>query len=211
MFVMNDQSRSHEHRLPPAQRGRAQDSSRDDLIINAALDLLSSNGYHGLTMSDVAARAGVSKATLYRRWTAKADLVADAVATMSPMKTPRYPGTSMRDDLLALLEQAGSCDGNSELVSAIYEMARSHPDLYRTVSGRFGTFVREELEGFAARALREGYKPLSSVELDLVRDTVVAMLAHYGGPAGEPVTRERLIDLVDHVLLVLLTGTRAVE
>lgn len=211
MFVMNDQPRSHEHRLPPAQRGRAQDSSRDDLIIAATLDLLTANGYHCLTMTDVAVRAGVSKATLYRRWTAKADLVADAVATLSPMTTPHYPGTSMRDDLLALLEQAGSCDGNSELVTATYEMARSHPDLYRTVSARFGTFVREELEGFAARALREGYKPLSSVELDLMRDTVVAMLAHYGGPAGEPVTRERLIDLVDHVLLVLLTGTRAVE
>lgn len=77
--------------LAPAQRGRAQDSSRDDLIIDAALDLLSSNGYHGLTMTDVVARAGVSKATLYRRWTAKADLVADAVATLCPMKTPRNP------------------------------------------------------------------------------------------------------------------------
>ena len=208
---MNDQPRSHEHRLPPAQRGRAQDSSRDDLIINAALELLSSKGYHGLTMTDVAARAGVSKATLYRRWTAKEDLVADAVATLSPMTTPRYTGTSMRDDLLALLEQASSCDGNSELVTATYEMARSHPDLYRTVSARFGTFVRDELEGIVARAHRLGYKPLTSVELDLVRDTVVALLAHYGGPAGEPVTRERLIDLVDHVLLVLLTGTRTVE
>lgn len=116
----------------------------------------------------------------------------------------------MRDDLLALLEQAGSCDGNSELVTATYE-ARSHPDLYRTVSGRFGAFVREELERFVPRAHREGCKPLASVELDLVRDTIVALLAHYGGPAGEPVTRERLIDLVDHVLLVLLTGTRTAD
>lgn len=208
---MNDQALSHQHRLPPTGRGRAQDSSRDDLIISAALELLSANGYHGLTMTDVAARAGVSKATLYRRWTAKEDLVADAVATLTPMTTPHYPGTSLRDDLLALVEQAGSCDGTSDIATATYEMARSHPDLYRTVSARFGAFVRAELEGFAVRAVEAGYAPLSSAELDLMRDTVVALLAHFGGPAGEPVARKRLIELVDHVLLVLLTGSRAVE
>lgn len=109
------------------------------------------------------------------------------------------------------MEQAGSCDGNSEIVTATYEMARSHPDLYRTVSARFGTFVRTELEGFAARAAETGHAPLSSAELDLMRDTVVALLAHYGGPAGEPVSRKRLVELVDHVLLVLLTGTRAIK
>lgn len=209
--AMNIQAHSHQHRLPPAGRGRAQDSSRDDLIINAALELLSANGYHGLTMTDVAARAGVSKATLYRRWTAKEDLVADAVATLSPLVSPLYPGTSLRDDLLALMEQAGNCDSSSEVATATYEMARSHPDLYQTVSARFGTFVRAELEGFAARAAEAGYTPLSSVELDHMRDTVVALLAHYSGPAGKTVVREKLIGLVDHVLLVLLTGTRAVE
>jgi len=207
---MNDRAHSHQHRLPPAQRGRAQDSSRDAVIISAALELLGANGYHSLTMTDVAARAGVSKATLYRRWTAKEDLVADAVATLSPMTTPHYRGTSLRDDLLALIEQAGNCDSNSEIVTATYEMARSHPDLHRTVSTRFGTFLRAELEGFATRAVEAGHMPLSDVELDLLRDTVVAFLAHYSGPAKASISRERLVALVDHVLLVLLTGTRAV-
>jgi AcrR family transcriptional regulator len=61
---------------------RTQDKSRDDAIIEAALELLAEKNYNGLTMTDVATRAGVSKATLYRRWTAKADIVADAVATL---------------------------------------------------------------------------------------------------------------------------------
>lgn len=208
---MNDQAISHQHRLPPTGRGRAQDSSRDDLIISATLELLSSNGYHGLTMTDVAARAGVSKATLYRRWTAKEDLVADAVATLSPLVSPSYPGTSLRDDLLALLEQASTCDSSSEVATAIYEMARSHPDLYQTVSARFGTFIRAELERIAVRASEAGYTPLSRIELDHLRDTVVALLAHYSGPSGKTVAQERLIGFVDHVLLVLLTGTRAAE
>ena len=203
---MNDQANRHQRRLPPAVRGRAQDRSRDDLIIGAALELLGEKGYHGLTMTDVAARAGVSKATLYRRWTAKADLVADAVATLNAMEPPLYPGTSLRDDLLALMEQAGNCDDRPEIVTATMEMARLHPDLYRTLSERFGTFVRAELDKVARR-----HVPSSEGELDVLSDTVVALLAHYAGPAGASVPRERLIRLVDHVLMVLMTGARAAE
>lgn len=209
MKAMEDSAHTHQRRLPPAERGRAQDRTRDDVIIGAALELLGEKGYHGLTMTDVAARAGVSKATLYRRWTAKADLVADAVATLSPMKPPRYPGTSLRDDLIALLEQAGTCDDSSEVVTATMEMAREHPDLYRTLSERFGEFVRVELVKLAGQAADAGHTPLSEVELDTFSDTVIAMLAHYAGPAGDRIERQRLIMLVDHVLLVLMTGARA--
>ena len=208
---MSDQAERHQRRLPPAERGRAQDRSRDDLIIGATLQLLGENGYHGLTMTDVAARAGVSKATLYRRWTTKADLVADAVATLNPLEPPRYPGTSLRDDLLALMEQAGNCDDRPEIVIATMEMARSHPDLYRTLAERFGTFVRAELDKLARRAADAGHAPLREVELDVLADTAVALLAHHAGPAGASVPRERLIRLVDHVLMVLITGARATE
>ncbi|RAR98629.1 TetR family transcriptional regulator [Ensifer adhaerens] len=205
---MNERANEHQRRLPPAERGRTQDTSRDDLIIEAALELLAEKGYHGLTMTDVAARAGVSKATLYRRWTAKADVIADAIATLSSMKPPRYTGTSLRDDLIALMEQAGNCDDRPEIVTATMEMARSHPDLYRTLSDRFGMFVRTELAGLAKRAANEGHPPLSKVALDVLSDTVIALLAHSAGPAGISIPRERLIALVDQVLMVLIVGRR---
>jgi AcrR family transcriptional regulator len=208
---MNDQANQHRRRLPPAERGRTQDKGRDDVIISATLELLGEKGYHGLTMTDVAARAGVSKATLYRRWTAKADVVADAVATLNPMKPPRYPGTSLRDDLLALIEQVSKCDDSPEIVIATREMARLHPDLYRTLTARFGTFVRAELNQLSRQAIDAGYAPMLDVELDLLGDTVVALLAHEAGPAGASVSRERLSKLVDHVLMVLMTGSRTRE
>jgi len=211
MVVMNDQANRHQRRLPPAERGRTQDKSRDDVIISATLELLGEKGYHGLTMTDVAARAGVSKATLYRRWTAKADVVADAVATLNPMVPPQYPGTSLRDDLLALMEQVGNCDDSPEIVTATMEMARLHPDLYRTLTARFGTFVRAELDKLARQAAEAGHVPMSHVELDVLGDTVVALLAHEAGPAGASVPRERLTRLVDHVLMVLMTGSRTTE
>ncbi len=199
---------SHQHRLPAAERGRTQDRTRDELIIGAALELLGEKGYQGLTMTDVAARAGVSKATLYRRWTAKADLVADAVATLTPLTTPRYPGTSLRDDLVALMEHAGRCEDSPEVVIATMEMARSHPDLYQTLTERFASFIRAELQGLAKQSSKAGHATLTEPELDALRDTVVALMAHHSGPAGESIPRERLVVLADHVLLVLLTGTR---
>jgi len=206
---MNDQPNQHQRRLPQADRGRAQDTTRDDLIIGAALELLGEKGYHSLTMTDVAKRAGVSKATLYRRWTAKADLVADAVATLDPMDPPKYPGTSLRDDLLALLERAGSCDDRPQIVTATMEMARSHPDLYRTLSERYGTFVRLELDKLARQSTNAGGVVLREIELDVLSETVTALLAHYAGPAGGPVPRKLLIRMVDQVLMVLMTGARA--
>lgn len=205
---MTSHTSLHLRRMPPSARGRAQDVSRDDLIIGAALELLGERGYNALTMTDVAARAGVSKATLYRRWTTKADLVADAVATLDPLVSPPYPGKSMREDLLALLEQAGTCDGRPDIVIATFEMARSHPDLYRTLSERFATFVRGELAAIAARATGAGHAPLSDAQLDALGETVVALLANHAGPAGVSIPRERLIRLVDHVLMVLMTGSR---
>jgi len=198
----------HQHRLPAAGRGRAQDKGRDELIICAALELLGEKGYQGLTMTDVAARAGVSKATLYRRWTAKGDLVADAVATLRPMTKPDYAGTSIRDDLVALIEHAGKCEDSPDVVVATMEMARSHPDLYRTLTERFASFIRAELQNLATRSADAGHAPLGEAELEALCDTTVALMAHHSGPAGESIPRERLVVLADHVLMVLLTGTR---
>lgn len=211
MSGMNDQDNHHQRRLPSAKRGRSQDKSRDDVIISATLELLGEKGYHGLTMTDVAARAGVSSATLYRRWTGKADVVADAVATLNPMVAPHYPGTSLRDDLIALMEQVGTCNGSSDIVTAMKEMTRLHPDLYQTLTARFGTFVRAELSKLSDQLAAAGYAPMSEVELDVLVDTVTALLSHYGGTAAGSIPRERLTRLVDHVLIVLMTGSRRTE
>ncbi|MEQ1956225.1 helix-turn-helix domain-containing protein [Mesorhizobium sp. CN2-181] len=204
MSIMTDQATHYQHRLPTAERGRNQDKSRDDKIIRATLELLAEVGYDALTMTDVAARASASKATLYRRWTQKSDLVADAVATLDPIAPPVYLGTSLRDDLLALLATAGNCDDLPEAVTATREMARSNPELYQTLSDRFGKFVRAELAAIAER-----YLTSTDLDLDVIGDTIVALLSHYAGPAGASVSRKRIIKLVDEVLTVLMTGRRA--
>ena len=66
-----------------ARRGRPRSPEADDAIRAATVDLLTTEGYANLTMSGVAAEAGVSTATLYRRWRNKAELVTDAISRHS--------------------------------------------------------------------------------------------------------------------------------
>lgn len=68
-----------EQRPAPAGTGRPRSAAADRAILDAVRETLAERGYAGLTVEGVAARAGVAKTTLYRRWTAKADLVVDAV------------------------------------------------------------------------------------------------------------------------------------
>lgn len=60
-------------------RGRPRDPTYDDAIRAATTELLAEKGYQGLTMIEVARRAGVAKTTIYRRWDTKGELVLDAV------------------------------------------------------------------------------------------------------------------------------------
>jgi AcrR family transcriptional regulator len=60
------------------------DRSRDPAILNAALQALAEHGYDATNMNDIAARAGVGKAAIYRRWASKAALITDALVYWRP-------------------------------------------------------------------------------------------------------------------------------
>ena len=85
-----------------AAPGRPRSERADRAIIDAALSLFAEPGPEGLCIEQVAARAGVGKATIYRRWPGKEDLLLDAIATLqAPLPEPR--GVSVREDLVTLL------------------------------------------------------------------------------------------------------------
>ncbi|NEK59256.1 TetR/AcrR family transcriptional regulator [Geodermatophilus sabuli] len=82
---------------------RRLDRTRDEAIATAVIEVLGREGYAGLTMDAVALAAGVGKATIYRRWSSKADLLLSVldVAGESP---PVHADTGdLRDDLVAVL------------------------------------------------------------------------------------------------------------
>ncbi|MCV7102882.1 TetR/AcrR family transcriptional regulator [Mycobacterium palustre] len=84
------------------------DRSRDPAILNAALAALTEHGYDATCMDDIAARAGVGKAAIYRRWSSKAALMTDVLVYWRPdLRTDDPPDTgSLTGDLQALIERA---------------------------------------------------------------------------------------------------------
>jgi AcrR family transcriptional regulator len=90
-----------------AQVGRKRDESLDELILDAAIDILAETGYDRMTMDMVATRAKTGKATIYRRWSSKARLVRDALVSMSSqsVELKKLPDTgTLKGDLLAILK-----------------------------------------------------------------------------------------------------------
>lgn len=81
--------------------GRPRSAVADAAIVRATLELLLEDGYRALTMEQVRARAGIGKATLYRRYGSKQELVAHAIRHLNqPLETPDT-GT-VREDILTL-------------------------------------------------------------------------------------------------------------
>ncbi|WP_437726681.1 TetR/AcrR family transcriptional regulator [Sorangium sp. So ce861] len=104
--------------VEPARPGRKRDHSRDAEILDAALEVLAEVGAAGLTMDLVAARAGAGKATIYRRWTSKAELVIEAVAHMkrNQVDLEHLPDTgTLRGDLLGLFKPQSIEEGERKL------------------------------------------------------------------------------------------------
>lgn len=100
------QRRPADERELIAQRrrpGRPRSEEADRAIIDAALSLFAESGPDGLCIEKVAARAGVGKATIYRRWPGKEELLLDALAALR-VPLPQPKGKSVRSDLIALLE-----------------------------------------------------------------------------------------------------------
>jgi AcrR family transcriptional regulator len=93
---------------PPTRAGRGgrpRDPSRDDVIRAAILRLLGEVGYGALTMDAVAAEAGVGKATIYRRWRTKQQLVVDTVSDLNRSWTVTADTGSLEGDLRSLVHR----------------------------------------------------------------------------------------------------------
>jgi AcrR family transcriptional regulator len=87
----------------PSRGGRPRDPSRDGVIRAAILRLLADVGYSALTMDAVASEAGVGKATIYRRWRTKQDLVVDTISDLNRVEATPPDTGSLEGDLRAML------------------------------------------------------------------------------------------------------------
>ncbi|MDH6519521.1 AcrR family transcriptional regulator [Streptomyces sp. SAI-208] len=116
-----------------AVRGRPRSEAVERSIIEAVIKLLEDGvPLAELSIERIARTAGVGKATIYRRWNGKEELFVDVVRTAEPPDA-ELPGTSMRDDLVALLEQLrqrGLMTRSSALLHSVFAQMKSSPKVW---------------------------------------------------------------------------------
>ena len=193
-------------------RGRPRvEGERETEILDATLDLLLEVGYDRLTMDGVASRARASKATLYRRWTAKHCLVVDALvrAKRSPA-VPEVDTGTLRADLLATYcSPGGFGDGRSAALLAVL-MTALHTDA--DFAAEFRTrFLQPKVEvsrRIYARAQARG-EIAPGVDLDLIAPALTGILLHRVFLLGQAVDDRTVEAVIDQIILPAATGRQA--
>ncbi len=189
--------------LPPAGNRPRIEGEREREVLDATLALVAEVGYDKLTLDKVAARARAGKATLYRRWSSKAELVADAMASLDG-GDPAVPDTgSLRGDLLAMsTDRGGGLFDPSRmplvcgLATALYrDEALSAAVRDRTVSPRQDCLVA------VLRRARERGEIDEGVDLDLVGTIVPAMVLFRLAIEGRTDVEDLVPRLIDQVVL----------
>jgi AcrR family transcriptional regulator len=168
--------------------GRQRSDAADAAILRATLDVLGETGYEGLTVAAVIERAGVSSATLYRRWASKAPLVAAAVASLVP-EAPDLDTGSLDGDLNTFVRHVAAAITvrREDIFDSLRAERKRNPELDDALADRFLRPRLAALRGILSRAKARGeivVVPPADVALSLV----VGPLYHRAFNMGEPLT-----------------------
>lgn len=181
-------------------RGRPRDPQTDERIIEAAAQLLRKRGFERMTVDDVAAEAGVGKATVYRRWPSKDDLAVAAMERLYSVEMPHPDTGSIVTDLTesyrAVVNFVSSPEGSAYLKMSIAESVRDEriAALYRTATERTEGQARQMFE----RAIERG-----ELRPDIDLDCCVQWLG--GVIAARAITNRPLPTAADVPHLVKMT------
>ena len=181
--------------------GRPRDARADRAILSATLELIADVGVHEFRTEDVAARAGVGKGAIYRRYRSKDDLVTAAVAALVSEEIAIPDTRSTRGDLLVLMQEAvelycGSLAGR--LMPNLVGAMAQRPELARAVRESFLAGRRAALAAVLERGVERGdLRPDLDVQLalDVLGGPLFYRLLITGGPLDEQLA-EGVADLI---------------
>lgn len=195
--------------------GRRRDHSRDPEILEAALDVLAETGYEGMTIDMVATRAKAGKATLYRRWASKSELVLDAVVCMKTqgldLTSPPDTGT-LRGDLVAMVKSPTLQESQRKIkvMAGIVSMIARDPEL---AAAAHAALIEPRVNAnriIFRRAIERGEIPAHS-DIEMLCTIGQAMVNFRVLMLQQPVDRAFLLRTIDEVVLpaAYAGGTRS--
>jgi AcrR family transcriptional regulator len=155
--------------------GRPRSEKAEQAILDATLQALTERGVEGVSLEDIAVRAGVGKATLYRRWSGKEDLLIAAFASLKrPLPEPE--GISVREDLVAMVA-AMATDADDPRYACQLSLLNGEADRFPKLMDRFKNEVAEPRREAVREVIRRGS---ATGELRPDADPEIAMLILMG-------------------------------
>ncbi|MEU4704028.1 TetR/AcrR family transcriptional regulator [Nonomuraea dietziae] len=175
----------------PSSRGRPRDPRSHEAIVSAATELVIEVGYAATSIGAVAARAGVGKDTVYRRWRGKPELVFEAVFTTTDHVPAPDTGT-LAGDLTALLrslvEEFHAPAAAAALPGLLADFA-ADPVLKARIRSDFLAPSKERLLIVFERAVARG-EIAADTPVDLILDTLAGAVFFHVGLVGEHLDRQ---------------------
>ena len=190
---------------------RKRGAALEDAILEATFAEISEVGYTAFTVEGVAARARTGKASIYRRWPTKQELVMDAL--LQRMPTPEDCGISLEiDDSVSTVDALYGVaraiakvltSSTGDAMRAIKCEALSDPELARMIDDRFQAPRREAMLGLLRRGVERGEVRPGAASV-LVADVLPAILTHRVILAREALTEKDLTAIMEQVFIPLI-------
>ena len=177
--------------------GRPRDPELDEAVLAAALELLTEVGFARMTMKDVAARAGVSRTSLYRRWPATAPLVVHAVRRRTEAQQSLSVDTgSVRGDLLAFIGlSVHASPADLRLGYALATEVFANPELADAYRHEVATVMLQPLEMILERGVERGELP-KETDIEMLADLAPGLIMHRM-LLGKPIDEAFVVRLLD--------------
>ncbi len=184
------------------------EGERESEIFAAVVALLVEAGYDKLTFDAVATAVRASKATLYRRWPTKADLVLDAVAAQLAAPEEGNDDTgSLRSDLIAqACGRGGLCDDSPAVLGALVPAMHRDAELFAGFRRRFVEPKLDRALAAFTRAQARG-EVGADADLHLLANTLPAICVHDRFVFDIHATPQRVAHVLDSVVLPAARAT----
>ncbi|MEV8309703.1 TetR/AcrR family transcriptional regulator [Streptomyces flavidovirens] len=181
-------------------------AEREGELYEAVLDLLREGGYDGLTMDAIASRTRSSKATLYRQWGSKPELVVRALRHNKPVSVGDIDTGTLRGDFRALVERTDDCqlERDSALMRGLAQAVHENPDLHQALRELLIAPELTGLDGMLRRAVDRAEIPAETAALRYVPHMLVGAFVAQELIEGRSPDRAFLSDYIDAVVLPAL-------
>jgi AcrR family transcriptional regulator len=183
------------------RRGRPRSQEADRAILAAARQLLAEGGLAAMSFEEVAARSGVAKTTIYRRWTSRGALALDAFLTDFQAQQPLPDTGTLRGDLLAALRawiRSVTRTSAGPILAGLIAESQLDPELAVAWRERVVESLRRQHKIMLDRAVERGEIPAGidqEVVLDLLFGAAYHRLLHGHQPLTDRFARQ-VVDLI---------------